>query len=109
MEEKLITIVVLPYSKALILKIRLEAKDIECDLEDINLIDGATTSTVRVKILEKDLSKAIPVLDEYLGKKTIVETGKTDVKDRHILVPIDFSVNSEKETVILYSILNRFK
>jgi len=104
MEEKLITIVVLPYSKALILKIRLEAKDIECDLEDINLIDGATTSTVRVKILEKDLSKAIPVLDEYLGKKTIVETGKTDVKDRHILVPIDFSVNSEKACKMAFNI-----
>ena len=39
MEEKLITIVVLPYSKAHILKMRLAAEKIECDLENINLID----------------------------------------------------------------------
>jgi hypothetical protein len=61
MEEKLVTIVVLPYSKAQMLKIRLEEQDIECDLEDINLMEDAATS-VKVKIFEKDIQKAVPIL-----------------------------------------------
>lgn len=104
MEEKLITIVVLPYSKALILKMRFEAIEIECDLEDISLIEGGTSSTVRVKILEKDLKKVIPILDDFLGKKTIIPQNKTKPNERHILVPIDFSANSEKACKMAFNI-----
>jgi len=103
MEEKLITIVVLPYSKAHILKMQLEAKEIECVLETINLIEGAASSTVRVKILEKDLAKAVPVLDDFLGKKAVA-LERQDIKERHILVPIDFSVNSEKASKMAFNI-----
>lgn len=96
MEENLITIVSLPYSKAMILKMRLEAEKIECLLENLILIDGAATSTVRVKILEKDIEKAIPVLEDMLGVKPFITETKTEKKDSHILVPVDFSVHSEK-------------
>ncbi len=108
MEEKLITIVVLPYSKAHILKMKLEAKEIECDLEQINLIEGAASSTVRVKILEKDLTSAISVLDSFLGKKTIIEPIQ-DVKERHILVPVDFSVNAEKACKMAFNIASHLQ
>ncbi len=67
MEEKLLTLVVLPYSKAQMLKMRLESEDIETDLEDINLMEGAATS-VKVKIMERDVQQAVPVLEEFLGK-----------------------------------------
>ncbi len=96
MEENLITIVTLPYSKAQILKMRLEAENIDCDLEDINLIEGSVVSTVRVKILEKDIEKAIPVLEDMLGVKPFMEESKSDKKERHILVPVDFSAHCEK-------------
>ena len=96
MEDNLITIVTLPYSKAQILKMRLEAENIACALEDINLIEGSTMTTVRVKILEKDIEKAIPVLEDMLGVKPFIEEVKTDKKENHILVPVDFSVQSEK-------------
>jgi nucleotide-binding universal stress UspA family protein len=96
MEENLITIVTLPYSKAQILKMRLEAENIDCDLEEINLIEGTVASTVRVKILEKDIEKAIPVLEDLLGVKPFIEESKSDKKEQHILVPVDFSVQSEK-------------
>ena len=76
------TIVVLPYSKALILKMRFEAKEIECDLENINLIEGAASSTVRVKILEKDLKNAIPILDDFLGKKMRIPEKQTKLYER---------------------------
>jgi nucleotide-binding universal stress UspA family protein len=96
MEEKLITIVTLPYSTAYILKMQLEAENISCDLENINLIEGAASSTVRVKIMEKDIPKAIPILEEILGVKPFIEETQTEKKERHILVPVDFSVHSEK-------------
>ena len=73
MEEKLITIVTLPFSKAQILKIRLMEENIDCVLEEMNLIEGAAVSTVRVKILEKDIEKAIPILEDLLGVKPFIE------------------------------------
>jgi len=91
MEEKLVTIVVLPYSRAHILKMRLEAKGIECDLEEIDLMDGSTSYSVKVKIMESDVQLAFPVVEEFLGKKPVTEVAHTDKKERHILVPIDFS------------------
>ncbi len=102
MEEKLVTIVVLPYSKAQILKIRLDEQDIECDLEDINLMEDAATS-VKVKILEKDIRKAMPVLDEFLGKKHEAEL-KPGEKDDHILVPVDFSPVTIKTCKMAFNI-----
>ena len=97
MEEKLVTIVVLPYSKAQILKMRLEAKNIECDLEDINLIEGTTSFSVKVKIMEKDIQEALPMIEDLLGKKPVLHNEQTpEKKERHILVPVDFSPSSEK-------------
>jgi hypothetical protein len=61
MEERLLTLVVLPYPKAQMLKMRLAKNEIECYLEDINLMEDAATS-VKVKIMEKDVRKAVPVL-----------------------------------------------
>ena len=109
MEEKLITIVVLPYSKAHILKMRFEAKEIECDLENINLIEGAASSTVRVKILEKNLTDAMPILDDFLGKKTTIPENKTKPHERHILVPVDFSVSSEKASKMAFNIASHLQ
>jgi nucleotide-binding universal stress UspA family protein len=107
MEEKLVTIVVLPYSKAQILKMHLEEKDIECDLEDINLMEDAAAS-VKVKILEKDIRNAVPVLEEFLGKKS--ESPKEmKKKDDHILVPVDFSPVSFKTCKMAFNIASYLK
>lgn len=89
MNEKLITLVVLPYSKAHILKMRLEAREIECQLENVHLIEGSTSSTVRVKIMEKDIPEALPELDYLLGLKP--DTVKPAKTERQILIPVDFS------------------
>ncbi|SHF10832.1 Nucleotide-binding universal stress protein, UspA family [Mariniphaga anaerophila] len=102
MEEKLVTIIVLPYSKAQILKVRLEEHNIECDLEDINLMEDAATS-VKVKILDKDIRNAIPVLDEFLGKKAEKEK-KPKKYDDHVLVPVDFSPVSFKTCKMAFNI-----
>jgi nucleotide-binding universal stress UspA family protein len=104
MEEKLVTIVVLPYSKAHILKMRLEAMGIECDLEELNFVEGTVSYTVKVRILDRDVSAAIPVLDELLGSKPVtLETEPVPV-EKHILVPVDFSVNNEKASKMAFNI-----
>lgn len=105
MEEKLVTIVVLPYSKAQILKMRLEAKHIKCDLEDINLIEGTTSFSVKVKIMEKDIQNAVPMIEDLLGKKPEIVFEKVqEKKERHILVPIDFSPVSAKTCKMAFNI-----
>ncbi len=107
MEENLITIVTLPFSKAQILKMRFEAEKIECNLEEINLVEGAAGSSVRVKILEKDIEQALPVLEDMLGAKPFVEEVKAEKNEQHILVPIDFSVQSEKACKMAVNIAGR--
>ena len=102
MEEKLVTIVVLPYSKAQMLKVRLEEQDIECDLEDISLMEDAATS-VKVKILEKDIRKAVTLLENFLGKKAH-PLKKPDKKEDHILVPVDFTPVSYKTCKLAFDI-----
>lgn len=109
MEENLITIVTLPYSKAHILKMRMEAEKIDCILEEINLIEGSGASSYRVKILEKDVEKALPVLEELLGVKPFREEVAPDIKERNILVPIDFSVHSEKACKMAVYIAEKLK
>ncbi len=107
MIEKLVTIVVLPYAKAHILKMRLEAMKIECELEDYHLIEGATTSTVRVKIFEKDINRAMNELDLFLGLKP--KTVEQKPEKRQILVPTDFSEVSEKAARLAFNIASHLK
>lgn len=102
MNEKLITIVVLPYAKAHILKLRLEAQNIKCELEDYHLIEAVTSSTVRVKILEKDVNQALSELNLFLGIKP--ETVPEKPIKRQVLLPIDFSETSEKAGLLAFSI-----
>ncbi|MDD4426008.1 MAG: universal stress protein [Mariniphaga sp.] len=102
MEEKLVTIVVLPYSKAQLLKLHLGEKKITCVLEDINLMEGAATS-VKVKILDTDIQNALPVVEKFLGKKDGSDQ-KLNPKDDHILVPVDFSPASIKTCKLAFNI-----
>ncbi|MFW6289334.1 MAG: universal stress protein [Mariniphaga sp.] len=102
MKEKLVTIVVLPYSKAQILKVRLEEQDIECEMEDINMMEDAA-SAVKVKILDKDIWNALPILEEFLGKKPDIQKRKHQGED-HILVPVDFSAVSYLSCKLAFNI-----
>jgi nucleotide-binding universal stress UspA family protein len=109
MEERLVTIVVLPYYKAHILKSQLEAKKIECVLEEIHLIEGSVSSTTRVKILENQIDEALTVVEDFLGVKPYPIKEQANKKERHILVPVDFSENSEKATRLAFNIALHLK
>ena len=105
MEKKLITIALLPYSKAEILRSMLESEGIECTLENINLIQGAVASGVNVRIYEKDIKQAWPILDELLGK----EDNKRVRSDNTILVPVDFSSYSFKAALMAFEIAQKLE
>jgi len=103
MDEKLITIALLPYSKAEILRSMLESEGIECVLENINLIQGAVASGVKVRIYEKDIKKAWPILDELLGKE---DRDKQPTEDT-VLIPVDFSNYSFKAALMAFEIAEK--
>ncbi len=98
MENKIITLVLLSYEKAQILKLLLEHEGVGCFLEHQNLIQGAVSMGVSVKIKEEDFSKALPVLEALLSEKL---EEKAVVKEEEevlarILLPVDFSDYSRK-------------
>ena len=97
MEKKIITFVVLSYEKAQILKLLLENEGVECFLEHQNLIQGAVSLGVSVKIFEDDFTKALPVLENLLQEKMKKETEKIEEEpSNRILLPVDFSDYSRK-------------
>lgn len=103
MNDKLITIALLPYSKAEILRSMLEAEGIECTLENINLIQGAVASGVKVRIYEEDIKRAWPIIDELMGKEV-----KEKLKSENtILIPVDFSSYSFKAALMGFEIAQK--
>ncbi len=96
MEDKIITLATYSYSRALLLKGQLEAEGIECFLSNINLIQPHISSGVKVRINEKNLSKALVIINEI--KKEYGEARQTTIemmkRTRRILVPVDFSESS---------------
>ncbi len=86
--EKFVTVGSYTYSRALLLKGRLELEGVNCFLTHIGSLQG-----VEVRISEADLDRAYPVLQE-MRKATGQEkafTVKTLRSVRRILVPVDFS------------------
>ncbi len=96
MEEKLITIAILPYFRAELLKNRLEEEGVECYLKSINLVQGALASGIKVRILEKDLKDAIFVMEEMFGKEALKSEKKEEDQEDIVFIPIDFSECSMK-------------
>ncbi|MFU8843235.1 MAG: universal stress protein [Bacteroidales bacterium] len=97
MEDRIITITSCPYSRAQLIKGRLESEGIECFLSNINLVQPGVSTGVKVRINEKDADQAFRIIEEM---KNQYGEGKTAVLDqikaiRRILVPVDFSDNTD--------------
>lgn len=110
MEDKLITIAIHTYSRAQLLKGRLEAGGIECSLKNVNLVHSAVPGGVKVNIKSKDLKKALRIVEkvneEYQNQQDSEENTRSDAK---ILVPVDFSdysVNACKYAIGIAEKLN---
>ena len=103
MEDKLTTIALLPYSKAEILRELMEAEGIECYLENINLIQGAVSTGVKVRIAGSNVKDALPILNQMLGHvETIARKSENT-----IFVPVDFSGFSIKAGVAAFDIAHK--
>lgn len=93
MEKDLLTIAIVSYPRAEILRTRLNSEGIECILTNVNQVQGAIAAGVRVRILEKDLKLAIPIMENLFGKFQWEESDNNVV-----LIPVDFSDCSFKAT-----------
>ncbi|MCU4158111.1 universal stress protein [Carboxylicivirga sp. A043] len=94
MEEKIITLVVLSFEKAHILKSLLETEGVECFLENTNLIQGAISTGVKVRISEVHLESAMKVLEGMMQEE--LEPVEVENIPPRILLPVDFSEYSRK-------------
>ncbi len=97
MEEKIITLAVLSFEKAHILRSLLESEGIECFLENVNLVQGAISSGVKVRIGEGALENALPILEGMMQEE--LEPAEEEKVPPRILLPVDFSDYSKKAAV----------
>lgn len=93
MEEKLVTLAILTYSKAQILKNVLENEGIEACIHNVNLIQPVISSGVRIRIRESDLPKALKIIEssEWLAEDVVNEEKTEKKHGKQVLIPVDFS------------------
>ena len=94
MDDKLVTLAILTYAKAQILKNVLEGEGIEAYIHNVNLIQPVISSGVRLRIKESDLPQALKIIESstWLAENIVKEkTGSNETKERKVLIPVDFS------------------
>lgn len=101
MEDKLVTLAILTYAKAQILKNVLETEGIEAYIHNVNLIQPVISSGVRVRIKESDLPHALQIIESstWLAEDVVKEqeeSSKEKKEQRKVLIPVDFSDYSLK-------------
>ncbi|HOY30629.1 MAG TPA: universal stress protein [Bacteroidales bacterium] len=94
MKTKLVTLTTAKYSKALLLKSRLEFEGIEAYLANVNLIQSDVASGVKLLVKDTDVKKALQIVNEI----EIIDSKKEDIPIRQsiskIICPVDFSEDS---------------
>lgn len=99
MEDKLVTLAILTYAKAQILKNVLENEGIEAYIHNVNQIQPVVSSGVRVRIKEGDLPRALKITESSTWLAEDIAKGespKLEKKSNKILIPVDFSNYSMK-------------
>jgi nucleotide-binding universal stress UspA family protein len=97
-DEKIITLATRTYEHAHIIRSLLESENIECFLENVNLLQGAVSDGVKIRIRESDLEKAVRIMEEVEKPELLkAEERKRGRPARaRILLPVDFSDYSSK-------------
>lgn len=99
MEDKLVTLAILTYTKAQILKNVLENEGIETYIHNVNQIQPVVSSGVRLRIKESDLPRALKITESsvWLAESIVGErVPKVESESKKVLIPIDFSGYSMK-------------
>ena len=97
-EEKIITLATRTYEHAEVIRSLLESENIECFLENINLLQGAVSDGVKIRIRESDLEKAVRIMEEVEKPelKKAEERKRGRPAKARVLLPVDFSDYSSR-------------
>ena len=91
----MITLATYSYSRAQLLKARLESEGIQCFLKNLNLIQSAVGGGVKLRIKEEDLQAALHIIEQLDLSYAQEDFEKTfpqqKIEVNRILVPVDFS------------------
>lgn len=99
-EDRLITVAIHTYEKAVMLKTLLENEGVPVVLHNVNLVQPVVSSGVRVRIKEKDLPLALRIIentDIFFHNEHVSPHPK-------IIVPVDFSEHSMQAIFIAFNI-----
>lgn len=92
-EQKLVTVAIHSYEKAVILKSILESEGIPAVIHGVSIIQPSVPGNVRVRINESDLPKALNIIEQVdftSHVESMEDLDKVKIKDE-VLVPVDFS------------------
>lgn len=101
-EDRLITVAIHTYDRAIELKNLLEREGVKAVLHNVNLSTPVVSSGVRVRIKECDLPHALRIIEnlEIFADASRSDNGVEPI----VLVPVDFSEYSFKATMIAFDI-----
>lgn len=110
MEDKLVTLAILTYAKAQILKNVLENEGIEAYIHNVNLIQPVISSGVRLRIKESDLPHALQIIESSAWLSEDIIKGKESSSERNkekrkVLIPIDFQTILLKPANLVFLLL----
>lgn len=100
--NRLITVAIHTYERALILKSLLESAGIDVVLQNVNLLQPVVSSGVRIRIREKDLALALRVIESTEPVECQDMTGNRT--QPVILVPVDNSQYSMRTCDVAFNI-----
>ena len=95
-KDRLVTLAILPYTKAEILKSILADNGVDAIIMNVNQIVPVISSGVRVRIREEDLAKALEISEKTQDIFSNEDKDSDEDKRETILIPIDFSKYSMK-------------
>lgn len=107
-DDRLITVAIHTYEKAMQLKALLEREGVEVALQNVNLTTPVVSSGVRVRIKERDLPLALRII-ENVEIFNHTQQKRTAKEVAPILVPTDFSDYSTRAAIIGFEIADSLK
>ena len=99
-DNRLITLAIHTYDKAVALKNILESEGVIAILNNVNLENPTISSGIRVRIYEKDLPLALRIVEN----PEIFTNSTKNEDDNIILVPVDFSEYSYRASLIAFKL-----
>lgn len=102
LSDRLITVAIHTYDRAHRLKAILEGEGIMVSLQNVNLTNPSISAGVRVRIKECDLPQALRVIENIEILAPSATCSPHEHAQGSILVPVDFSENSLKATIVAF-------